>query len=593
MHGNLDLDFTGLIRAQDTHECLGKISGVSLRILNSFKRAKMDLQLRLVMQKLHERGRVHSAKVKNIKLDFSLHCIVYGPRCAYDNVEDFLEGCDIYLQDPQGCDRNVEYRNPQRLNGDKDDAPMTNDRVFSACEVVQQDQHKSSIDTDAWLTNDYLQEADNPPALKTNLFQHQRQALHFMQEREKGWDLDGQRLDIWKSQLKYGGLRVYLNTINDEEQFECPPNMRGGILADEMGLGKTITMISLIASDLGLQSADLRLQARDQSCTLVVLPPGLMDTWEHQLKLHSHAHLLLWRRHHGRDRLSDANDVLSCHLVLTTYDTISSEWRHRESKDSILFSTRWRRVVLDEAHNISNKTTRKAESIYALRAERRWAVSGTPIQNHLDDFVSLLHFLQVHPYDDRRMFDEDIVTLWKLDAEAAGARLKRIFNSISLLRKAPTISLPPRTDIVQKLSLTEKERQLYEPIELEYDQLRRQLEFLSKTERSRSGLLSDVLQRIHVLRSICNFGLLAKVHSSGSGQGQSRVWTSLEAQDFYNMHYSTKSPIECVMCKSTIDVQPRQSETTTGSLSLTRSDEILVSRCRYMSHPSKKSSTLS
>lgn len=55
----------------------------------------------------------------------------------------------------------------------------------------------------------------------------------------------------------------------------------------------------------------------------------------------------------------------------------------------------WYRIILDEAHQIKNRTARASRAAYELRGERRWALTGTPIVNRLEDLASLLHFIKV------------------------------------------------------------------------------------------------------------------------------------------------------------------------------------------------------
>lgn len=67
-------------------------------------------------------------------------------------------------------------------------------------------------------------------------------------------------------------------------------------------------------------------------------------------------------------------------------------------------SDQWLRVVLDEAHNIKSRTTKSAKACYAIESERRWCLTGTPIQNRLEDLHSLLHFLRLEPWGDISYF---------------------------------------------------------------------------------------------------------------------------------------------------------------------------------------------
>lgn len=90
-------------------------------------------------------------------------------------------------------------------------------------------------------------------------------------------------------------------------------------------------------------------------------------------------------------------------------------------------------------------------------------MTGTPVQNRLSDFASLLKFLRVHPYDHQRTFEAHISNLWKdgNDEEAIN-RLKRLVNCIVLRRLKTTIELPVRRDATRFAEFTTEERHYYE-----------------------------------------------------------------------------------------------------------------------------------
>ena len=333
----------------------------------------------------------------------------------------------------------------------------------------------------------------------------------------------------------------YMNTITGDLYVTSPPTFRGGILADQMGLGKTLSMISLVASDFSLPikgapglSPKVCRDAEYQpvNCTLIVVPPSLLNTWENQLHIHLRPASLRWRRHYGNQKLSQRSQLTSYHIILTTFQTVTSEWGRRQTMPSLLFSVTWHRVILDEAHYIRGRNSLSCQATCALEAGRRWAMTGTPIQNSLNDLAALLQFIRVYPYNDPKVFRTDITHLWKTKfEEVAVERLKNLLNSVCLRRSTSTLDLPGRTDMIRYLDFTPNERAKYDAAQ---NQARTVLDNILTAESSLSGSYLTCLQRINALRLICNIGLASPRSSVLNEQPNDGLWsTTLAHEAFY------------------------------------------------------------
>ncbi|GAP92478.2 putative SNF2 family domain-containing protein [Rosellinia necatrix] len=175
---------------------------------------------------------------------------------------------------------------------------------------------------------------------------------------------------------------------------------KGGLLADDMGLGKTLQSISLILTNP--KPADKHPGA--EKTTLVVAPLALIRQWEAELgeKIED-AHRLKVLVHHGPQRTKRFEDLRRYDVVITTYQILVSE--HNSCNESVkagCFGLHWYRVILDEAHTIKNRNAKATKACYELRSVYRWCLSGTPLQNNLDELQSLVKFLRIKPYDDLR-----------------------------------------------------------------------------------------------------------------------------------------------------------------------------------------------
>ena len=192
---------------------------------------------------------------------------------------------------------------------------------------------------------------------------------------------------------------------------------KGGILADDMGLGKTIQSIALMLTNPKPSAAESerpdnkkKLPANLDKGTLVVAPLALIKQWEGEIRDRvEDTHTLRVCVHHGPQRAKSFKDLKKYDVVITTYHTLVSE--HGSSGDSLkvgCFGINWYRVILDEAHSIKNRNAKATKAACALNSEYRWCLTGTPMQNNLDELQSLIHFLRIRPYDDLNNWREQI-----------------------------------------------------------------------------------------------------------------------------------------------------------------------------------------
>lgn len=191
---------------------------------------------------------------------------------------------------------------------------------------------------------------------------------------------------------------------------------KGGLLADDMGLGKTLQTLSLILTNQ--KPAKDAPEWKDsfdkvEKTTLVIAPLALIRQWEHEIndKVEKKPGLKVLV-HHGPQRTKKFDDLKKYDVVITTYQILVSDHGHSsdapDGPKNGCFGLHWWRIVLDEAHTIKNRNAKTTKACYALRSEYRWCLSGTPMQNNLDELQSLVKFLRIKPYDDLRQWRDHI-----------------------------------------------------------------------------------------------------------------------------------------------------------------------------------------
>jgi superfamily II DNA or RNA helicase len=210
----------------------------------------------------------------------------------------------------------------------------------------------------------------------------------------------------------------------------------GAMLADDMGLGKTVQALCALATP-----------------ALVVAPTSVLHNWENEVRKHRPG-LRTCRFHGPQRRLDPGADV-----TLTTYGVL------RIDADR-LAAERWGTVVLDEAQRIKNPDSQVAAAAFRLDAGFRLTLSGTPVENRLDELWSQFHFINRGLLGGRRHFQQSYADPIARGDDAALRRLRERIRPFILrrLKRDVAAELPPRTEMVLRCELGEDERDVYDAI---------------------------------------------------------------------------------------------------------------------------------
>ncbi|MGH0162441.1 UNVERIFIED_CONTAM: hypothetical protein FKN15_062329 [Acipenser sinensis] len=280
--------------------------------------------------------------------------------------------------------------------------------------------------------------------------------------------------------------------------------------------------------------------------TLIICPLSVLSNWIDQFEQHVRPNVKLSvYLYYGSDRSRDPSFLSSQDIVVTTYNVLAADFgcprrpvaqRHEDARmylihshgsaffsfdnyqnknDSPLHKVDWLRVVLDEGHTIRNPNALQTKAVLDLKAERRWVLTGTPIQNSLKDLWTLISFLKLKPFTlkewwnrtiqrpsmmgdpegfrqvpggfifvaglifcgyviDGDMAGKPITVSVKINTGFSKGRLQALIKSITLRRtKAskingrPVVELPERKVFIQHITLSEEEKQLYESVRKE------------------------------------------------------------------------------------------------------------------------------
>jgi len=276
----------------------------------------------------------------------------------------------------------------------------------------------------------------------------------------------------------YDKLRLY-QKIGVAWMYHLFNNDLSGILADEMGLGKTVQAIALITA----------IQTRFSTPALVVCPAGLVGNWVRELR--QFAPQLVVHAHHGNRRGKSA-EHWECDLdvVVSSYSTLA--------RDIDLFhESDWSIILGDEAQHIKNRRTQHAKSLKQLQSKGRFLLTGTPIENNIEDLFSLFEFLMpgylkkppadVNKAEDRQWYQD------RIRERAAHYILRRTKKQV-----AP--ELPEKLEQVIYCDMDDRQRELYEQFRRNSSQT---IEKLQHSGASEGAIKMAAFTELLRLRQIC------------------------------------------------------------------------------------------
>jgi SNF2-related domain/SNF2 Helicase protein/Helicase conserved C-terminal domain len=264
----------------------------------------------------------------------------------------------------------------------------------------------------------------------------------------------------------------------------------GAILADDMGLGKTVQAIAMLTSE--------RAQFGDDAFgpTLVVCPMSVTRQWAREIE--RFAPTLRVHLHHGGERLSGdelALVALESDVVITSYDITTRDV-------DALARVAWDRLILDEAQDVKNPTTKRARAIRRLSARRTLAMTGTPIENRLDELWAIMDIVNPGLLGSRERFQRTFARPIEARRDARALERLRAMVQPFILRRpkdSPEVELelPAITVTKEYCRLTLEQASLYRAT------VDRWMPRIEEHERS-FGRRGAVLAMLGQLKQVCN-----------------------------------------------------------------------------------------
>lgn len=262
----------------------------------------------------------------------------------------------------------------------------------------------------------------------------------------------------------------------------------GGCLADDMGLGKTVQVLALLQK-FYFEQSEVNLAP-----SLLVLPRSLIFNW--QLETEKFAPNLKVHLHLGNGRMQRLAEAQQAHLILTTYGTLR---RDAGALRHFHFSY----CILDEAQAIKNGDSATSKAAQLIKADYRLAISGTPIENRLNDLLSLFQFLNpglLH-YSSlmQQLSQQNEIT------EVEAEQIRHLISPLILRRTKQQAApeLPPKTEDILWCDMEPAQRHHYEQLKSYYKQL-----FSEENEMASTPKIESLAALLRLRQVACHPGLL-------------------------------------------------------------------------------------
>lgn len=423
----------------------------------------------------NEQEKPFQSSQKVVKTDVFCICMKMAVSGDEDYKESEDESKDSVVEIASSSDEDIPLSKRRKRSRDvnkkcakkkKPSKPKISPYERTTMRLYEQHEHLKEVFTNLEKAPKYIpKKAEQPVGLKIQLLPFQLEGLDWLLTQENG--------------------TVY----------------NGGVLADEMGMGKTIQTIALLLYD------------SKKRPTLIVVPTVALMQWKNEIELHT-GNALSTYVYHGTGRIKNVADLPDVDVVLTTYAVLESVFRKQVygfkrknsvvKEPSLLHNVEFYRVVLDEAHNIKDRSSNTARAVNMLKTQKRLCLTGTPLQNRIGEMYSLIRFLDIDPFtiyfctkcgcsdknwnfSDRLHCDKCnhygmqhtnffnhfmLKNIQKHGIEGPG---KESFNCIQLLLKnvmlrrtkmerADDLGLPPRIVTIRRDYFNEQEKDLYQSL---------------------------------------------------------------------------------------------------------------------------------
>ncbi|KAK1140042.1 hypothetical protein N8T08_010951 [Aspergillus melleus] len=400
-----------------------------------------------------------------------------------------------------------------------------------------------------------------------------------------GWKIRGIKSSLYHYQLLGTGF-MRARELSDHAPF-------GGLLCDTMGFGKTIQAIANVVDGRPADEDD------PLKTTLIVVPAHLVEHWREQFVKHCEPEkmvdALVYRPNSRLDTFNAIKGLQKFEVIITTYEEIRrsypkssaapkvtdpkalKDWWHNvfEQTAGPLHRIKFLRIILDEGHFIKNHVSQTSIAVRALTGQFKWILSGTPVQNSIQEFYPLFDFLGVPGNENFETFEE-----YYYQDDESQKRLVNILRTVmfrrthaSRLFTLPVVKFP---DIEERIVTTEfypAEREIYDAI---VDVFFKNINGLSAINNPKLAQYRCVLTMMLKLRMFCSHALTTQSMLKDLLSGPlSRELTNIErkCRDPEDPSVKISKTIRAMAKGTTLKEQQTQAEDPEDSTSTIQGDK--------------------